>query len=128
MRRTHKSAEFGWAALRVPIPPFTIYVMNLSFIVSVIRHVSTFKCNSRLRRFRTFVPWCRLSTEGADLVDSSVKDNVIASSQIVCLLSEAQRRCTYNCRSFLYILTFAFNGSYWLNKTCYSSGFPLNAE
>src|SRR6266436_6097988 len=121
MRRTHKSAEFGWVVLRVPIPPFTIYVMNLSFIVSVIRHVSTSNVTAGFRRFRTFVPWCRLSTEGADLVDSSVKDSVTASSQIVCLLSEAQRRYTYNCRSFPFILTFAFNGSYWPNKTCCGS-------
>ena len=39
-------------------------------------------------------------------MDSSVKDIVIASSQIICLLSEVQRRYTYNRHSFLLFLLF----------------------
>ena len=54
MRRTHKSAEFGWVAPRIPIPPSTFYAMSLSFIVSVIRHVSTLKCNGRLSKVLHF--------------------------------------------------------------------------
>ena len=128
MRRTHKSAEFGWVVLRVPIPPFTIYVMNLSFIVSVIRHVSTFKHNTRLSKglhFCSLVSFIYRRGRFSGQLRQGQRHSFITNC-LPLIWSSAPLHITVALS--LLIFTFAFNGSYWPNKTCFGSGFPLNAE